>query len=526
VKAEPRAPAHDNLNVPAAAPASGASSLPHASGLAPVPPRWLFFLLLGLLFSAHVAVRLISSPIAELDESWQLVLSQHWALGYHSHPPLYTWLQIIVFKIFGESFFSLALLKNALLFGLYLFTYASARLLTRRHDRAVLAVLCLLLIPQIAWESQRDLTHSVLLSTATAAAVYSFLRLAEGPSNARYALLGLCVAVMILSKYNSGLFLIGTTAALMLVPRYRALLISPRIVITAAVILAVAGPHLAWVAAHPGEAFASTQKLDFRRSVSFAEGAVRLPYKVIRAALPNLSLVALFYFLVSRRRSFVLRNDPARLIFRASAISVGLLFVVMLVTSATALRSRWFQPMFVCAPILFVAQLEQAPRWLFRWVGCLATIVAISVLVLLPMKLSRGGGSYGQDLTAATLNEISSATGPTLRDADVIIADNFWIAGAMHLRLKKPSVVSLATPPDVPPPTHPVILFDANRSAQPSPRLTDWLALFYGHPVSVRVIHVSPDENRLETGMRIGVAVIEPGDWPPSRPIYGSSTTR
>ena len=32
----------------------------------------------------------------------QPVLSQKWALGYTSHPPLYTWLQIIFFKIFGE----------------------------------------------------------------------------------------------------------------------------------------------------------------------------------------------------------------------------------------------------------------------------------------------------------------------------------------------------------------------------------------------------------------------------------------
>src|SRR4051812_44691812 len=87
--------------------------------------RRTFFLLLGILFSVHVGLRLYISPIVNLDESWQVVLSQHWALGYHSHPPLYTWLQKSVFSILGESIFSLSLLKNGLIFALYAMVYFS-----------------------------------------------------------------------------------------------------------------------------------------------------------------------------------------------------------------------------------------------------------------------------------------------------------------------------------------------------------------------------------------------------------------
>ena len=51
-----------------------------------------FFVLLGCFFAAHVLLRLLISPLADIDESWQLVLSQEWRLGYTAHPPLYTWL--------------------------------------------------------------------------------------------------------------------------------------------------------------------------------------------------------------------------------------------------------------------------------------------------------------------------------------------------------------------------------------------------------------------------------------------------
>ena len=74
-----------------------------------------FFLALAIYFSLQIVLRLITSSTTDLDESQQLVLTQQFHWGYGPQPPLYTWLQILVFKILTPSILGLSLLKNLLL---------------------------------------------------------------------------------------------------------------------------------------------------------------------------------------------------------------------------------------------------------------------------------------------------------------------------------------------------------------------------------------------------------------------------
>src|SRR6185295_14893429 len=154
---------------------------------------WLGLIL--VYFALQVVGRVVLSPSADLDESEQLVLTQKLSWGYNSQPPLYTWLQFFAFQLFGVSIFSLALLKNLFLLGTYVFTYLNARALARSHAAGVAAAAALLFIPQIAWESQRDLTHSVLASMFAGATLFCFLQLHSRRTVGRYALLGLCAGL-------------------------------------------------------------------------------------------------------------------------------------------------------------------------------------------------------------------------------------------------------------------------------------------------------------------------------------------
>jgi len=468
-----------------------------------------FFALLGLLFASHVVVRLISSPIPELDESWQVVLSQTWALGYASHPPLYTWLQILFFKTFGESIFALALLKNGLLFGLYASTYASARILTRRNDYAAFATLCLLLIPQIAWECQRDLTHSVLLGTTTAATLCTFLWLAEAPSQSRYALLGLCVGAFLLSKYNAGVFLLGAVLAVLMVPRYRALVLSPRIVWTVLVCLAVAGPHFYWVAAHSRDAFASLRKLDFRSDTTYGDVALKLPYRMGRAFLPNLIPMVVVFFLGRWRKSPAIRSETGRMILWGAVLSVVLLGISMFATKALGLRGRWFLPIYICAPIFVVAELQLIPRRLYRLVGTIAVMGAIAILIMLQLRGAQGGGERGRDLLPATVANVATASGDVLRNADMIVAESFWIGGATRLQYRKPVITPDATEALKQKPNQAAVVFNASKSEVPSAELQQFVDGVLGRPVTLRVVHLTPSGDRRKIGLRLGVAVIE-----------------
>src|SRR5215471_55032 len=130
---------------------------------APIPRQVLLVTL--TYFAIQIVLRLLISNSADRDEADQLVQTQKLSWGYGPQPPLYTWIPLAFLKVFGLSLLPVLLLKNLLLFCTYLLTYLNAKFTTNRHDCGVAAAASLLFIPQIAWESQRDLNHSVLAST-------------------------------------------------------------------------------------------------------------------------------------------------------------------------------------------------------------------------------------------------------------------------------------------------------------------------------------------------------------------------
>jgi hypothetical protein len=99
--------------------------------------------------------------------------------------------------------FGLALLKNALLFATYAFTWAALALAPGTGAGRARPPASLLLLPQIAWESQRDLTHTVLVTAAAAATLWLAIGLLQRPSTAALrAGLGVALAAGALAKYS------------------------------------------------------------------------------------------------------------------------------------------------------------------------------------------------------------------------------------------------------------------------------------------------------------------------------------
>src|SRR6266498_1125262 len=169
----------------------------------PSPKR--FFILLLIYFGLHLVFRTIVSESAGIDEAYQLMVGQklHW--GYGPHAPLYTWLMILFLHTFGSSEFSLTLLREILLFGTYTLTYFNASELTRSHACGILAALALHFHPSLVWESQRELTNSIVASTMALATLLSFLRLRPDRWGAWIAF-GFFGGLTTLSKYNAAIF--------------------------------------------------------------------------------------------------------------------------------------------------------------------------------------------------------------------------------------------------------------------------------------------------------------------------------
>ncbi|MGQ9724580.1 MAG: glycosyltransferase family 39 protein, partial [Tepidimonas sp.] len=233
----------------------GHASLDHAD-----QRLWYAFLAaMAAYFGVHAAVRVLVSPSPELDEAEQLIWTQHRALGYGTQPPLYTWLQALWFDVVGVSVLGLTTFKNGLLWVCHVAVAAALRPIVGTRA-AIVAAASMLWLPTIGWESQRDLTHTVLATALAAVGLWLFVRIALHGRWQDYLVFGLVAGAGLLAKYNFMLFLAVLVTAAAGVPALRPRVFTTHTVLSVSVALAVVAPHLLWVLNHWDAA--SVQTLD------------------------------------------------------------------------------------------------------------------------------------------------------------------------------------------------------------------------------------------------------------------------
>lgn len=215
-----------------------------------------FLLGLGIYFSAHVFVRILASNSLASDEAQQVYLSQ-WLLSGYSYqagqspqPPLYQWIQIGFFQIFGLNVPALAIPKNLILFLTYVLAFLAAHALTGDIRLSILASLSLFLIPQIAWESHRDLTHSVLATMMSVGMLNAAVRLVRTPSLIRSLLFGGFVGLGIMSKYNVVLFACALVLAMATTRETRGAILSRYGAFSLAGCVLINLTHIEWWLSH------------------------------------------------------------------------------------------------------------------------------------------------------------------------------------------------------------------------------------------------------------------------------------
>ena len=457
---------------------------PSTAALVPsfVATRQRFLVLLAIIFGLHVLVRLLTSPVADLDESEQLVFSQAWQWGYGPQPPLYTWLQILVFKICGPSVLGLALLKNALLFAAYGFTYASGRLVTRSHAGGILAALSLLFIPQIAYESQRDLTHSVLAMTVAAATLFLFLKLQQTRARWLHALLGVAMGLGMLSNYNYALLVAGLVLSSLCLKEFRACILTRWSVVSLALALIVLLPHVLWVQGNLSLVLSTAHKLRVQPQSPAWLAVLRATLNLGSAWFSHVISIVLVFSVLCWKELFplspeVLGRQAIRFLLLVLASALVCVLVTMWATSATAFKGRWLQPIYFFIPIVLVAVLhERLTHTAGRRIVLAALLVAGTVMVMLPGRLwlaSRLGRTI-------ELNALSSELTEQMRtdaaQAGAIATDSFFIAGNLRLILPGKPIVTPQFQPALRVGGAPVLVFNATFSKEPSPELQRWAA--------------------------------------------------
>jgi 4-amino-4-deoxy-L-arabinose transferase-like glycosyltransferase len=439
-------------------------------------PRGFFCVLAGY-FLLQVIVRLIASPNADLDESEQLVFAQKFAWGYGPQPPLYTWLQIGFFQVFGVSILALSVLKNLLLFATYFFIWAATQRISRNHTVSVIATVSLLFFPQIAWESQRDLTHSVLVTAIAAATLFVFAELLQSRRISTYALLGLCFGFGALANYNYALFAAGLFAAAVCHREFRSAVLSPRILLSLVIAVAIVAPHAAWALDHPRLVFATATKFKVHSDISRLSVVWIAVQHLFGAWLSHvIGVIAAFGVLCWKQ---VAPFPPASLrrgfpwLFVLSIVASLLIVVLaMIVLKATSFKGRWLQPTYLCVPMLIALVIEpRLDRRAVRRVTGLAALIGLLVLVAIPSRVWLGElwfWSRGRSINAPS-RAFAAQMKPAISRADVILAADCDLGGNLRLAFPNKLVLTpeFSTPERLRNATRAIAIFDAPTEAVP-----------------------------------------------------------
>jgi len=395
-----------------------------------------FLLFIGLYFAAHLVLRVWSSNTLTIDESEQMLLSQCFSLGYNAQPPLYTWIQILFFDLFGQSVFSIALLRHLFLFLLYLFVYLSAKEITRDKTMSALCSASMVLLHPIGWAAQVDQIHSVAVTTTAAATLYWFLRITRSGRAADYLLLGIAVGCGVLFKYNFVLLAAAMLLVGILSPELRKHLLTPKLGITVVTALVLVAPHTLWFFTHMD--LATGETLYRMRVDPDGHGQLWITmYGVFEFIVAVISFTTPFWiiFLALFGRHLQPGSRPqTRWLSHILLVLLVMVLMIVIGSETTNVKDRWLQPYLFFFPLW--AFLHVDPDALQRKAPVMAGVAAVVMLVIfiiIPLRLvtidltqDPRRENYPFDALAAEIKSQGFQSG-------TIVAQDMFIGGNLRL---------------------------------------------------------------------------------------------
>ena len=390
-----------------------------------------FLSVVAAYFLLQVVLRVTSPAVLDLDEAEAVLMSQHLQLGYGSQPPLYAWLQWLMFSLFGINLLALSVQKNLLLFLTYLAMFYTARAFVGVGSAAIVAA-SLVLFPQLGWESQRDLTHSVLATCMAALTLWCYVSLLRHRSKLRYALFGLLIGLGLQSKYNFAVFALGLLAASLLVREHRQALWQRDVWIALAVLVLALAPHGLWLLDHIDDATRSTLEKMHGDGGSHASKVMRGLGSMVGATFLFATPLWIVYGWIWWRR-----RDQARARLDRPQARFFLWFYLTAFACVTALvfsgelikvKERWMQPILFLLPLAFFAVFPSlAQASVRRSILGVAGVFAIFILAGLSVR------AYLGKHTRAPFAELSAQMMQRFPQANTLVASEPTAAGNLYL---------------------------------------------------------------------------------------------
>jgi len=409
---------------------------------------------LAIYFMVQAAVRIAISSSLRIDEAQQFLVGQWLAWGYDAQPPLYNWIQYGIFEIFGTNVASFVIVKNLLLFLVYLAYYRLLGLLVVDKRLAAVGTLSLLTMPQMFWQAQRDLTHTVGTLLAVLMLIYFVVATIRRPTTASYALIGLWAGLGMLTKYNFALVIISVLAATFFHPDGRKRLLDWRLLLTLAIAVLVFLPHAVWMVSNMDRVLTTTVHTMSEQGAGgklsdIGFGLVELVKTGVAIIAPT-TVIFLLVFRQSFLRSLRARSEWSDFIGRILSSTVLILLALILLITLTEFRDRWLLPFLFLVPAYFCLKLDAAGK---QSQDDIKKFLYIPIVMMVALPLILAGGilfarffhSYEHLNTpyATFVNEVVTAEG---KQPSAIVTTTWHKAGNIRVNMPNTSVISTEYP--------------------------------------------------------------------------------
>ncbi|MBF9035054.1 glycosyl transferase [Rhodobacterales bacterium HKCCE2091] len=403
--------------------------------------------------AALTAWRLAFLPYATADlfvdetQYWQWGQALDW--GYYSKPPLIGWVLRAVTDLAGsDSAFWIRMPGAVFHAATTLLIVGAAGEVTGRAEAALCGVVYLTL-PLVAVGAFLISTDTILLPFF-AAATWLWLKLVQGPSAWRAALLGLCLGLGMMAKYAGIYFALGAAVGA-LIPQMR---IAWRdLAIAVAVLAVVIAPNVVWNLQNDLVTLSHTaDNADW-----VGAGRVSLhPDRALEFLGSQFLVMGPVFFGAYLWAAWrAVRGGDARARWLV-AMSAPILLLVTVQALLSRAYANWAVTAFVAATILAVPMLWNRARWLV-WTGLalnLAVALALPVITLHADTLTARDGDrllfrhyVGRTATSERILAEAHAAGA----ADIVSGHRDLLADLFHTG-RDSGFAIFAAPVDGPPP--------------------------------------------------------------------------
>lgn len=344
-----------------------------------------FFTILAIYIVASALMRLWISPVLGTDEIEQALIANDWRLGYNPRqPPLYTWLLLSGYAVFGRTLLAHVVVKYIVLAAMFIASYFAGRRLLKSPAHAALATYALVLFYNIGWGAHVGYTHSLLLSVFIFLAPWSLSRAFESRRLLDYAIFGVVVGLGFLTKFSYAVFLAPLLIGCSCVAPLRRGLLNWRMLIALAIAVAILIVPVNWMIHAPYHyARALQQVAGVAENASYLANVGAGLLSLVSGPVTFLApfwLVALLFWRTLRAPGE--GEAPwGRALWIGLGVTLAALAALVFVVQVTDFKPRYLHAVLLTTPLLLFIWLERRPPnpGAERWFASMAAAFALAV---------------------------------------------------------------------------------------------------------------------------------------------------